>query len=262
MDPSPFPSLRQIVRFQTVVKLEKDNLRKLTKSLFSGSKLSFLEDLVYPEIANKLHFLAERAKLGAQLSLAEEELSGRETTDKSTVSKTLAVTTSFSAMSTAELESWISVTKVNAKTPPTPSLVKVGGGPHDCLALPETSHFKFSFIKYNDQLARLTCLQMERTKFLYQHPINLSSFAQLGISLPLATDINALSGQQPLHSSDNVRESNALTPIIVNFIFFLSYGTYRIDSAPKNNTITIDCPTQTPIDTEIEMETESDATID
>ena len=220
---------------------------------------------MFPEMANTLQYLTRRTKINTQVLLAEEEFSRRKTIDNLTQSKT-SVVTSFSTMSTTELESWISEMKQNLKTAQRPSFVRVGGQRH-CLSLPETSDvFNFSFITYNDQLARLTCLQMERTKFLYRHPINLSSYARLGVSLPLAIDIDALSGQQPLHSSDDVRESIALSPTIVDSLFFLSYGTYKIDSTLQNNTLTIDSSTQTPlcyttqteaeVGLEVKMETE------
>ena len=243
------------------MKLEKDPLRKLTKSLFSGSKTSYLEDLVFPEMANKLQYLTRRTKINTQVLLAEEEFSRRKTTDNLTQSKN-PVVTSFSTMSTTELELWISEMKENLKTPQRPSLVRVGGQSR-CLSLPETPEaFNFSFVTYDNQLARLTCLQMERTKFLYRHPINLSSYACLGMSLPLAIDIDALSGQQPLHSSDDVRESIALSLTVVDSLFFLSYGTYKIDLTLKNNTLTIDSSTQTPLccttQTETAVETEAE----
>ena len=246
IDPSPFPSLRQIIRFQTMMRTEKDTLRMLTKNLYSGSKLSYLEDLLYPDLANKLQNIVRRTQLGVQLSLAEAELSQKKTTNKLLTPTTRAVT-SYSTMSITELESWISEMKENAKTLQTFSFVRTGG-PRHCLSLPKSpTSFDLSFVTYNDHLARLTCLQMERTRFLHRHPINLSSFACLGVSLPLAVNINALSGQQPLHSSDTVRESIALTPTIVDLMYFLSYGTYKMKATSKNNTITIDCATQTSV---------------
>ena len=241
--PFPFPSLGQIVRFQTMRNLEGNAIRKITRTLFAGSKLQFLENLVYPEMSNKLHNIVKRTKMSTQLHLAEKELLHR--TDKEKDPKAVCILTSFSAMSLGQLVAWIFETKKSLNTPRKPSLIRVGGDSHHSIALPSASTFKFSCVKYDDRDAQLTCNRMDRSKNLARHPINMASFAALGLSLPIAIENNTLLAQTPLHSSDNVRSTVALTPVISDTLFFLSYGTYRLSAHPKPPSIAIDCETQT-----------------
>ena len=240
--PFPFPSLGQITRFQTMRVFENNALMKISKTLFSGSKLQFLENLVYPEMANQLQHLVERAKMNTQLQIAEKEMLSRQTKKNNT--EMVSINTSFSVMPMHQLKAWISEIKQKVNTPRSSTIVQVGGQGRR-LTLPSASSFKFSFVDYDDIDAQLTCQRMDRSKYLARHPINLASFAILGLSLPISIDNNALLAQTPLHSSDNVRYSIALTPIVADALFFLSYGTYQLDARTKDPRITIDHQSQT-----------------
>ena len=72
-----FPKLSEIIRFQQLRSIEKDQLLNINQSLFRTSRQQFLEHLFWPETTNRLLYLQNRQKISSQLLLAKTEYESR-----------------------------------------------------------------------------------------------------------------------------------------------------------------------------------------
>lgn len=217
----PFPTLKEIIRFQLTRKLETDILSKTREIVFNSSRYQFLQKIYYPELSCQLDYFLTKYKLSTQLDIAKKVLTNRSSPNCSSPNPTYW--TSFHSMSNKALKDWIVDAEefVNRRR-----FVKSPTKPNICFSSPNVfaipasrKQFPYTFIRYDDRASVITSQLLFQSRKWRKSGQFLSSYAALSKQCPYQvlapTGCNA-------QNVDN-------TKCIRDFMHFLSYGFYDLN---------------------------------
>ena len=240
-----FPSLRNLIRLQTILSLKKDALSVAGRSLFGQSRNEFLERIYYPELSNQALCLMKKWKLGNQYRIAKQELANRKEHGRRSF---------FVDMTDDQLSHWI----FRAVQPLTrymynlcQSSVTVGRPvPSLGVAIPRDNHLRYSFMSEEMLAANKPYMTQALTTTLVNariglsvhpvrhpvrdHPTNLAIVARIAKGLPVLVKENSDSSIHP-DDDDMLKTDVHENQELSNFMSFLSYNIYRpYRNTPRN----------------------------
>ena len=233
-DKSSFPSLKKLIRLQSILALKNDFLNVTGRALFGQTRSSFLERVYYPEMSNQALCVMKKWKLSNQCRIAKAELANRRVHGRRSF---------FLDMTDDELTQWLHravqplaqyMSKLDQSNvtvgSPTPS---IGVG------LPYENHLNYSFMTRQSLASNQpfmnsiieTTLANARAGLsvppvrnpVRNHPTNLAAIARLAKNLPISVSVNLDHTIHPDDRDDVIQETRELS----EFMSFLSFGVYR-----------------------------------